>query len=791
MTANPTRDDSSHAREQPGGEPQAVRVAIGGVVQGVGFRPFVYRLAVEHYVRGWVLNGATGVEIHAEAAAADMESFLAALRGTAPAAARIAEFDVQPTPLEKFEDFQIRESRRDLPPTVRISADLAVCADCLREMNDPADRRFEYPYINCTNCGPRYSIIRQLPYDRIHTTMAAWPMCAECHGEYENPADRRYHAQPVACPRCGPIFQLEFVKDATGGKSGSIESDRNTNDRDCAAPIRRAAELLREGRIVAIKGIGGYHLACDARNRAAVELLRSRKFRKEQPFALMLRTIDDARALAMLNESHERLLNDVARPIVLAPAKVDLPGIAPDNASLGIMLPYSPLHHLLFKFGAPSPLVLTSANHSSEPIAYRDDDARARLVGIADALLIGEREIARRVDDSVVTVRRGKPLLFRRSRGYAPATVCRLPTKAPILALGADLKSAIALVVEGEVLISQHLGDLSDYQAEVAFSKTIRDLLAMYELKVEDVTIVHDLHPQFVSTRIAQALPARTHLAVQHHESHIASVMAEHQLLEESVIGVAFDGTGYGTDGSIWGGEFLVGGVHRGFERVAWLRPVKMPGGDGAARFPVQAAAGFLAELAEHGELPDMAGPPWNFPPRFREALAMVHKDLRCFASSSVGRLFDAVAALVGFTREATFEGQAAIWLQHLATGVRGVTASAEAPPYPFPNLDHRPLLRAILADRAAGREAADISAAFHAALARGVVEQVCMLASQHQVRTVALSGGVFQNELLLNAIVRGLNDAEPALRILTNEQVPAGDGGICLGQAALASIRK
>jgi hydrogenase maturation protein HypF len=776
MTAKPSGHDFERPESPPlGPDPQAVRVAIRGVVQGVGFRPFVYRLAIEHRVCGWVLNGEAGVEIHAEAKAAEIDLFLAALRGNAPVAARVSEFDVRPSKPEQFIDFQIRDSRFATSPTVRISADLAICGDCLRELNDPADRRFEYPYINCTNCGPRYSIVRQLPYDRANTTMAAWPMCADCRREYENPADRRYHAQPVACPKCGPNYRLQFAKEPVGEIA------------DFA--IRRAAELLREGRIVAIKGIGGYHLACDAQNRATIELLRTRKFRKEQPFALMIKSIEEARALAALSTAHEALLQAVARPIVLARAQMDLPGIAPDNASLGIMLPYAPLHHLLFKFGAPSRLVLTSANHSSEPIAYRDDDARARLNGIADALLIGEREIARRVDDSVVAVRRGKPLVFRRSRGYAPATVCRIPTNEPILALGGDLKNTIALVVQGGVLISQHIGDLSDYQAELALTETVRDLLAMYELKPEVLTVVHDLHPQFTSTRIAQALPARRHVAVQHHQAHIASVMAEHELLDEPVIGVAFDGTGYGTDGSIWGGEFFVGSVRDGLERVAWLRPVRMPGGDGAARFPVQAAAGFLAEVAKQDELPDMAGPPWNFPPRFREALAMIAKDVRCFQSTSVGRLFDAVAALLGFTRESTFEGQAAIWLEQLAARTR--QGRAMHPAYLFQDLDHRPLLRAILADRMAGRDVSEISFAFHAALAGGVVEQVRALSNQRQIITVALSGGVFQNELLLNMVLLDLEQIEPALRVLTNENVPPGDGGTCLGQAALAVMQK
>jgi hydrogenase maturation protein HypF len=505
--------------------------------------------------------------------------------------------------------------------------------------------------------------------------------------------------------------------------------------------------------------------------------------------------------LVELTEEHRRLLGDVARPIVVGRARVELAGVAPDNASLGVMLPYAPLHHLLFKFGAPSPLVLTSANRSSEPIAFRDDDALDRLAGVADAFLIGGRAIARRVDDSVVTVRGGRPFMIRRGRGFAPAVVCRLPKEkvsgtffpqphegatigqekrflTPFLALGSDLKNAIALVVDGEVLVSQHIGDLGDADTDAAFEETIRDLLAMYEVRADDLTIVHDLHPQFTSTRMAESLQARRRLAVQHHEAHIASVMAEHDLLDEPVVGVAFDGTGYGTDGTIWGGEFFVGSVRGGFERRAWLRPVQMPGGDAAARFPAQAAAAFLAELPD-----DLARLPVPMPKWFWDALKLVEKNVRCFRSTSMGRLFDAVAALLGFLGESTYEGQAAIWLEHQAG------QCAPQRPYPFPGLDHRPLLSAIVADRIAGRSVSEIAAAFHAAVAAAVVEQVFILAEQHHLRTVALSGGVFQNELLLDSIF-GRLASESGLRVLTNQSVPVNDGGICLGQAAMASVR-
>ncbi len=800
----------------------AVRISIRGVVQGVGFRPFVYRLAEQCGVRGWVLNGAAGVEIHAEGAEREVERFVGELQSSAPTAARVERFTAVASEPSGFADFQIRHSLHENRPTVRVSPDLAVCSDCLRELNDPADRRFEYPYINCTNCGPRYSIIRGLPYDRPRTTMADWPMCEACRREYENPADRRYHAQPIACEACGPRYSLEMAKPfldlpsaLLGRGAGGAGAESNCSQASSKAAssnvmphpsstssrqagplpsreretegnvlrsskaIRNAAAVLLRGGIVAVKGIGGYHLACDASDAAAVELLRERKFRKEKPFAVMVRDLDEARAIVSLLPEHERLLCDVARPIVLAPARREFRGVAPDNDSLGVMLPYAPLHHLLFKHGAPSPLVLTSANRSSEPIAYEDDDARERLAGIADAFLFGERPIARRVDDSVVAVRRRRPFMIRRSRGYSPGVVCRLPTQEPILAMGSDLKNSIALVIDGEVFVSQHIGDLGELRADMALEETIRDLLTMYELRPEQMTVVHDLHPQYVSTRLAQSLPGRRHIAVQHHQAHIASVMAEHDRLDEPVIGVAFDGTGFGTDDTIWGGEFFVGSVRIGFARIASLRPVAMPGGDAAARFPVQAAAGFLAELAD---LPAFSAAPFYFPRRFFDAAAMVKKSLRCFCSTSAGRLFDAVAALCGFTREATFEGQAAIWFEHQAR------QSAPQSLYPLPDFDHRPLFEAIIADRLAGRSIAEIAAAFHAALAAAIVVKVHQLCADRRIKTVALSGGVFQNELLLDAVFDQL-ETDPTVRVLTNESVPVNDGGICVGQAAIAAL--
>jgi len=524
-----------------GSEPDraALRLQVRGVVQGVGFRPFVYRVARAYGLAGWVLNAEAGVEIYLEGPPDALAAFVTALQREPPPAARVAEVIATPVPPEGLTDFTIRESQRQDRPSVRVSPDLPVCARCLAELFDPADRRHGYPYINCTDCGPRYSIILGLPYDRPRTTMKDWPLCPDCAREYHDPADRRFHAQPVACPRCGPTYML---------LSGGVVVARGT------AAVAVAARHLSAGRILAIKGIGGYHLACDARQPAAVWALRERKFRKEKPFALMVRDLETARTLVALEPMAERLLTSPARPIVLAPARVFLDGVAPENGDLGVMLPYAPIHYLLFAAGAPAVLVMTSANRSEEPIAYEDADALARLTGIADDFLIGERPIARRVDDSVVRVGLDGPVILRRSRGYAPGAVARLPTARPVLALGADLKNAVTLVVEGQAFVSQHIGDLDQAAAFRAFQETVADLCRMYDVALERLLVVHDRHPEYRSTQYAAELPAEERRAVQHHRAHIASVLAERAALTTPVVGFAGDGTGYGDDGTIWGG---------------------------------------------------------------------------------------------------------------------------------------------------------------------------------------------------------------------------------------------
>jgi hydrogenase maturation protein HypF len=747
--------------------PGALDLRIHGVVQGVGFRPFVYRLARRYALTGWVLNAGNGVVAHVEGDAGALDAFARAVVDEAPAAATVASVDATPGAREGFRDFEIRASDPAADRlTARIAPDMAVCDACLRELFDPADRRYRYPYINCTDCGPRYSIVLALPYDRPATTMAPWPMCAQCAAEYHDPANRRFHAQPVACPACGPAYVLRAATDAAPGA-------RVPDELRGTAAIEAAAALLRDGTIVAVKGIGGYHLACDAGNAAAVGALRERKYRKERPFALMARDLGVARAVVELDGKAEALLTSVARPIVLAPARRALAGVAPDNRELGVMLPYAPLHHLLFGFGAPDVLVLTSANRSSEPMAYDDDEAVASLTGIADAFLIGERGIARRVDDSVARVTSAGPSVLRRARGLAPQALASIPSTRPVLAVGGDLKNAVALVVDGQAFVSQHVGDLDHVPAREAFEETVHDLLAMYGIREQELIVAHDAHPEYASTAYARGLTGE-HVAIQHHRAHVASVLAERGAWERDVLGVAFDGTGYGDDGTIWGGEFFAGSVRGGFARVAHLRGAPLPGGDAATRFPVQAAAGFLSELSD---VPDLGAAPFGFPERYARARAMIAKNVRVFRTTSMGRLFDTVAALVGFTREITFEGQAAMWLEHLAT------TAEDAPPYDFPlrdgELDHRPLLAAVVADRLHGRDAASIARAFHAAVADAVVR---VHAELGRGRPLAASGGVFQNRLLVESLHARLG---PLLWV--NHVVPANDGGLCLGQAALA----
>jgi hydrogenase maturation protein HypF len=700
------------------------RFRVTGVVQGVGFRPFVYALARRHRVAGFVLNDGEGVLAEAEGPAARLDRFAVALRAEAPVLARVDSVAAEPLPVLGEASFEIRASSAT-GRTALIPADVATCDDCLRELFDPADRRYRYPFTNCTQCGPRFTIVRSVPYDRPGTTMAGFPMCAACRREYEDPGDRRFHAEPIACHVCGPALSL---------------------------PLERAVALLRDGAILAVKGLGGWHLACDAAGEEAVARLRARKQREDKPFAVMT-------ARPELLVEPDDLLHDRARPIVLLRRRADAPvapSVAPGTPWLGVLLPYTPLHHLLVAdFGGP--LVLTSGNRSDEPIAYDDAEAHERLGGIADAFLGHDRPIHRRCEDSVV--RPAFPI--RRSRGFAPGAV-PLPVAArrPIVAAGAELKSTFCVVRGADAFLSPHLGDLDTELAYRAFRTDLELYVRM--LGVEPETIAHDLHPEYLSTKWALEQDAEL-VGVQHHHAHAAACLAEHGEVGPA-LALVFDGTGYGTDGTLWGGELLRCDL-TGFERLAWLEPVPLPGGEAAIREPWRVAAAYLERLERPVPFPD-----W---PRVRASLA-VNAPL----SSGMGRLFDAVASLLGVRQAVTFEGQAAIELEQLA----GDTA---AEPYSWRFGEGARLVAAVDDDLDAGRPRTEIAAAFHEAVALGAAE-AC--AGAGGPRTVVLSGGSFQNLRLLASTRRRLE--QHGFRVLSHRCVPPNDGGISYGQAAVTAAR-
>ena len=774
---------------------------VRGTVQGVGFRPFIYRLARSHGLGGWVSNDVAGVTIEVHGDAAALDTFVAGVVVEAPPAARIEGVET----LERgvvtagaFAGFTIALSEAGEGGAVTaVSPDLPICDDCLREMRDPSDRRFGYPFINCTNCGPRFSIIEALPYDRPLTTMRAFPMCAACSAEYHDPLDRRFHAQPIACPECGPRVHAVPSGVLQGPQGVALWSPALARV-GCwgAEAVVEAVRALQAGSVLALKGLGGYHLACDARNAAAVAALRERKFRKEKPFALMARDEAALVGVVELSEVGRAELRSIARPIVLLPkGPLELPAaLAPDHAEYGVMLPYTPLQHLLFDAGAPELLVMTSANRSSEPIEYRDQEALERLAPLADLFVLGERPIARRIDDGVVQIIGAERAIVRRARGHAPDPILHDPRfNTPRIALGAELKSAIALAVDGRVMLSHHLGDLTDLASLEAFEEAVFDLCAMFRLDARQLPMVHDLHPRYASSRFAERLGGPRSV-VQHHHAHIASVMVEHGAWSERVLGFAFDGAGLGFDHSVWGGELLLGSIEQGFERVGHLREAYLPGGDAAARNPRQAAVGFLEALGDE-VFERLRHPPFDFDAaRMRLQRQLIHNGLNAPRTTSMGRLFDSVAALVGFSRPLSFEGQAAIALESLARRADVGDARTNAYPWPFEAgvFDHAPLLQAVITDLAAGVAPERVARRFHEALAQGVATAYALVASQQLLSQrpltgVAFSGGVFHNRLLLESLLERF--AAVGVRVFRHSAVPAGDGGVALGQLALAAV--
>jgi len=752
-------------------------ITINGIVQGVGFRPFVHQRARLHGIKGWVLNSREGVRVEAEGQATDVERFVEDLRTQPPVLALIESVAVSYAEPVGYQDFGIRKS--DASPTEEalcfISPDVATCQDCLREVFDPRDRRYHYPFTNCTNCGPRFTIIEATPYDRDKTTMAPFGMCEECRREYEDIEDRRYHAQPNACWQCGPQVSLEVGGRTVPGEEALAEAKR----------------LLAEGGVVAVKGLGGFHLACDAGNEAAVRRLRRRKGREEKPLAIMCGSLEQVRELCEVSEAEERLLTDPRRPITLVPKRAGCPAaeaVAPNNPYLGVLLPYTPLHALLFD-GAPyRALVMTSGNLSEEPLVHTNAEARRLLAPMADGLLLHNRQVHARCDDSVARVMAGRPSLLRRSRGYAPFPI-RLGEPGPtILACGAELKNTFCLVQQGYAFLSQHIGDLKNAEAVAYYEEEIEHFQQLF--RAEPEIIAYDLHPQYLSTQYAAAHPCRHKVAVQHHHAHIASCMAENGL-RGPVIGVSFDGLGLGADGSIWGGEFLVADL-LDFRRVGHLRYVPMPGGDAAVREPWRMALAFVREALgdEYWQAWPREGPPSQ---EARQVVVqMMQRGFNSPLTSSCGRLFDAVAALIGLRREVSFEGQAAFELEMCALpGVQGqyeYGLSKEEGNETTLVVDTRPIIRGVVEDLRAGVAVGEIAARFHNTVIDFILETVSRIAQRSGLQEVALSGGCFQNQLLVSGLLRGLT--QQGLKPYIHHLVPPNDGGLSLGQAAVGLAR-
>ena len=761
-----------------------LRIHVSGIVQGVGFRPFVYGLAQRHDLKGWVRNSSSGVDIEVDGPAAVLAAFARDLQAELPPLARIDEWQMTERPPNGFADFTILESKAETGAFQPISPDMAICPDCLRELFDPADRRYRYPFINCTNCGPRYTIIRDIPYDRPLTTMAGFPLCADCAAEYRDPLDRRFHAQPVACPACGPRLWLE------AGSAG--EPPRNEG------ALQATRQLLREGRIAAVKGLGGFHLACDATNAAAVSELRRRKLRVDKPFAVMMADIEKVRRHCFASAAEEELLLSRARSIVLLRRRPDSTiarEIAPSQTLVGVMLPYTPLHYLLLEPepGFPEALVMTSGNLSEEPIAYTNEEARERLAALADALLLHDRDIHTRCDDSVMRVisgDNGREILLplRRSRGYAPFPV-HLPWKSrPLLAAGGELKNTFCLVRDGYAFLSHHIGDMENYETLRSFEEAAAHMERLFRIAPE--IIACDLHPDYMATRYAHERAVREGLpfvTVQHHHAHIAAGMAEHRLTgDQPVIGVAFDGTGYGDDGAIWGGEFLVADYSR-YERVAHLRYVPLPGGDRAVREPWRMA---LAHL-------HAAGLPWSDeldPVSFGQSRGadmldvlqiQIERGLNAPPTSSMGRLFDAAAALAGVREVVNYEAQAAVEFEALAD-----PDEEGAYPLDYANgiIDPRPAWAALLRDRRDRVDIGRIAARFHNGVAHMTTDVCRRLRDKRGLNQVVLSGGVWQNATLLRRTMSLLEN--DGFTVITHRLVPANDGGLALGQAMVAMAR-
>jgi hydrogenase maturation protein HypF len=745
-------------------------IEVRGTVQGVGFRPFIYQLALRHGVRGRVRNGSSGVTIEAFGPADVLRAFIDAIPREAPPAARVTEVIATVLPDEEVAGFAIAESERDSERRISIPADLATCPDCLAEVFDESDRRYLYPFTNCTNCGPRYSIARDVPYDRAQTTMSAFEMCEACSGEYHDPADRRFHAQPNACPACGPIV------------SAVMPDGREVFTQ---VPLRFAARALGAQLTVAVKGIGGFHLACDATSSTAVQRLRDRKRRDAKPLAVMVRDLEDARRLADITSEEASLLCSAERPIVLVPRRGDAKlaqAVAGDNPLLGLFLAYTPLHHILLR-EAGVPLVMTSGNVSDEPMAHENADALEQLRGIADVFLMHNRRIETRVDDSVARVINDSPVILRRARGLVPRGVTmRRPFAEPVLACGAHLKSAICIGSGDTAFLGPHIGDLETVATLRAYEASVVQMKRF--IGVEPRVVAHDLHPEYFSTRYALAQPDVQLIGVQHHHAHIASVVAEHGL-SSPVIGFAYDGTGYGLDDTLWGGEVLIAD-ETSFRRVATFRPIALAGGDQAVRQVWRTALALLDDAFDGAPPLDELPLFGVTPPRGIESVRrMIERNFNAPRARGVGRLFDAMGA-IGLTRpESRYEGEVAFLWNVIAdpdeSGCYPIVVRDGAEPW---EIDARPMVQAAVRDLIDGCSPATVSARFHNTLARTTVEVARAVIASFGDMPVVLSGGCFQNARLTESILAGLRGTP----VFTNREIPPGDGGVALGQAVIAA---
>ena len=752
--------------------PAAKQITVKGIVQGVGFRPYIFQLAGRHNLCGHVANTASGVHIHVEGLAADIEGFLNSIPTEAPPLAQITAVKTSGANHENCQSFAIVTSREDTGKTALISPDVAICADCLAEMLTPEDRRFHYPFINCTNCGPRYTIIDDIPYDRPQTAMKHFRMCPLCQAEYDNPTNRRFHAQPNACPVCGPQVALLDAK----GQALPVDD-----------PVTSAIALLKEGHIVAIKGLGGFHLAVDAQNESAVVRLRRRKHREEKPFALMAPDIEGVRQFASVDAEEAAVLSTPQRPILLLTKRANhpiAPSVSPRNRYFGVMLPYAPLHYLLLAKSFTA-LVMTSANLSEEPIVIDNDEAVERLSGIADYFLVHDRPINLRCDDSIVRKTAGATRFIRRARGYVPTPVFLSHAPPPVLACGAELKNTVCLTKEDRAFVSQHIGDLENMATYDAFRSTIAHLQRI--LDIAPRAIACDLHPDYFSTRFALAQNTLPIIQVQHHHAHIVSCMAENHV-DERVIGLAFDGTGYGSDATIWGGEVLFAD-RADFERAACFRPVPMPGGAAAIKSPWRMAISYLYQaFGKHYHRLDI---PFTAEIDQKQAdilVAMMQQGLNTPMTSSMGRLFDSVAALAGLRHTVAFEGQAAMELEMTAQ-------SEDCGHYEFDwqvseviHILTDPIIQGVVNDLERGYSAARISRRFHTTLVRLFTDLCLLLRRQSGLNRVALSGGSFQNAILLTELSKALG--VEGFDVYTHRLVPPNDGGISLGQAVVAGAR-